>query len=99
LHFTDAGYIGSHMLNAQAGYDYLLNPKNSIAVLASYSARLITLELRIRQWIIWRTSPLEGRLLDGWRSKPRAGRNKSVSTVLETGTFNLDVVSQCCPDV
>jgi len=36
LHFTDAGYIGSHMLNAQAGYDYLLNPKNSIAVLASY---------------------------------------------------------------
>ena len=36
LHFTDAGYISSHMLNAQAGYDYLLNPKNSIAVLASY---------------------------------------------------------------
>jgi hypothetical protein len=36
LHFTDVGYIDSHMLNAQAGYDYVLNPKNSIAVLASY---------------------------------------------------------------
>jgi hypothetical protein len=36
LHFTDAGYIDSHMFYAQAGYDHLLNPKNSIAVLASY---------------------------------------------------------------
>jgi hypothetical protein len=36
LQFTDAAYISSHMLNAQAGYDYLLNPANSIAVLASY---------------------------------------------------------------
>ncbi len=36
LHFIDAGYISSHMLNAQAGYDYLIDPKNSIAVLASY---------------------------------------------------------------
>ena len=36
LHFTDAGYISSHMIDAQAGYDYLLNPKNSIAVLGSY---------------------------------------------------------------
>ena len=34
--FTDAGYVSSHMLNAQAGYDYLLDPKDSIAVLASY---------------------------------------------------------------
>jgi hypothetical protein len=36
LDFTDAGYINSQMLNAQAGYDYLLDPSNSIAVLASY---------------------------------------------------------------
>ena len=36
LHFTDAGYISSNSINAQAGYDYLLDPKNSIAVLASY---------------------------------------------------------------
>jgi hypothetical protein len=36
LHFTDAGYINSHMINAQAGYDYLLDAKNSIAVLGSY---------------------------------------------------------------
>jgi hypothetical protein len=36
LHFTDPGYIDSHMFNAQAGYDYLLDPKNSVAVLASY---------------------------------------------------------------
>jgi len=65
----------------------LLNPKNSIAVLASYG-KMITLELRIRQWIIWRTSPLEGRY---WTAAFQAagGRNKSVSTVLETGTFNF----------
>jgi hypothetical protein len=36
LHFTSAGYINSHMIDAQAGYDYLLDPKNSIAVLAGY---------------------------------------------------------------
>ena len=30
------GYVSSHMLNAQAGYDYLLDPTNSIAILASY---------------------------------------------------------------
>jgi hypothetical protein len=36
LHFTDAGYIDSHNISAQAGYDYLLDPKDSIAVLASY---------------------------------------------------------------
>ena len=36
LHFPNAGYVSSHMLNAQAGYDYLLDPRNSIAILASY---------------------------------------------------------------
>jgi len=36
LHFSDVGYVSSNMLNAQAGYDYLLDPANSIAVLASY---------------------------------------------------------------
>jgi hypothetical protein len=36
LHFTDAGYISSRSINAQGGYDYMLSPKNSIAVLASY---------------------------------------------------------------
>jgi hypothetical protein len=36
LEFPYAGYISSHMLNAQAGYDYELDPKDSIAVLASY---------------------------------------------------------------
>jgi hypothetical protein len=36
LHFTDAGYVSSRTINLQAGYDYLLDPKNSIAVLGSY---------------------------------------------------------------
>jgi len=36
LHFTGAGYFSSRMLNAQAGYDYLLDPSNSIAILGSY---------------------------------------------------------------
>jgi len=36
LEFPYVGYISSHMLNAQAGYDYELDPKDSIAVLASY---------------------------------------------------------------
>ena len=36
LDFPYAGYISSHMVNAQAGYDYELDPKDSIAVLASY---------------------------------------------------------------
>jgi len=36
LDFPYAGYISSRMLNAQAGYDYELDPKDSIAVLASY---------------------------------------------------------------
>jgi hypothetical protein len=36
LHFTGPGYISSSLFNVQAGYDYLLDPSNSIAVLASY---------------------------------------------------------------
>jgi hypothetical protein len=36
LDFAGTGFVNSHMLNAQAGYDYLLDPTNSIAVLASY---------------------------------------------------------------
>jgi hypothetical protein len=36
LKFIDPGYVNSHMVSAQAGYDYLLDPKNSIAILASY---------------------------------------------------------------
>jgi hypothetical protein len=36
LHFTGPGYISSTMVDAQAGYDYLLDPSNSIAVLGSY---------------------------------------------------------------
>ena len=36
LHFSGAGYVSSHMLNAQAGYDYLLDPDEYIALLASY---------------------------------------------------------------
>jgi hypothetical protein len=36
LDFPSAGYVSSHMLNAQAGYDYLLDPTDSMAVLASY---------------------------------------------------------------
>jgi hypothetical protein len=36
LKFTDAGFFSSHMVNAQAGYDYMLDPANSIALLASY---------------------------------------------------------------
>ena len=36
LHFTGTGYLSSTMVNAQTGYDYLLDPANSVAVLASY---------------------------------------------------------------
>lgn len=36
LHFTNLGYINSRMLDLQGGYDYLLDPKNSVAVLAGY---------------------------------------------------------------
>jgi hypothetical protein len=36
LQFPGAGYFSSTMLDAQAGYDYLLDPSNSIAILASY---------------------------------------------------------------
>src|SRR5665213_3586886 len=36
LDFSNAGYINSRFLGAQAGYDYLLDPANSIAFLASY---------------------------------------------------------------
>jgi hypothetical protein len=36
LHFTTAGYFNSTMVDGQAGYDYLLDPSNSIAILASY---------------------------------------------------------------
>jgi hypothetical protein len=37
LHFNDAGYVSSHSINGQAGYDYLLTPKNSVAIIASYA--------------------------------------------------------------
>ncbi len=36
LDFTGIGYFNSSMFDAQAGYDYLLDPSNSIAILASY---------------------------------------------------------------
>ncbi|MGA7792921.1 MAG: hypothetical protein WCA19_07775 [Candidatus Acidiferrales bacterium] len=36
LHFTVPGYISSSLFNVQAGYDYLLDPFNSVALLASY---------------------------------------------------------------
>ena len=36
LHFTGPGYISSSLFNVQAGYDYLLDPSNSIAILGSY---------------------------------------------------------------
>ena len=36
LHFPGAGYFSSSMLDVQAGYDYLLDPSNSVAILASY---------------------------------------------------------------
>jgi hypothetical protein len=36
LDFPSAGYVSSHMLNAQAGYDYLIDPMDSIGVIASY---------------------------------------------------------------
>jgi hypothetical protein len=37
LHFTTPGYISSNMVSTQAGYDYQLDAKNSVAVLASYA--------------------------------------------------------------
>jgi hypothetical protein len=36
LHFTQAGYVNSSLVGAQAGYDYQLSPSNSIAILGSY---------------------------------------------------------------
>lgn len=36
LHFDQNGYVNSNLVGAQAGYDYLLDPSNSIAVLGSY---------------------------------------------------------------
>ena len=36
LDFPYAGYISSHMVNAQAGYDYQISPRDSIAILAGY---------------------------------------------------------------
>jgi hypothetical protein len=36
LHFTGPGYISSSLFNVQGGYDYLLDPSNSVAILASY---------------------------------------------------------------
>jgi hypothetical protein len=36
LHFTVPGFQNSEMLDVQAGYDYLLDPWDSIAILASY---------------------------------------------------------------
>jgi hypothetical protein len=36
LHFTGPGYISSSLFDVQAGYDYLLDPVNSVAILASY---------------------------------------------------------------
>jgi hypothetical protein len=36
LHFTVPGYVNSSMIDAQAGYDYLLDPANSVAILGSY---------------------------------------------------------------
>jgi hypothetical protein len=36
LHFPGTGYFSSAMIDGQAGYDYLLDPSNSIAILASY---------------------------------------------------------------
>jgi hypothetical protein len=36
LNFTVPGFFNSTMVDGQAGYDYLLDPRNSIAVLGSY---------------------------------------------------------------
>jgi hypothetical protein len=36
LDFPGAGYISSNMVNAQAGYDYLLDPSNTISVIGTY---------------------------------------------------------------
>jgi hypothetical protein len=36
LHFTQAGYVNSTLVGAQAGYDYEIDPFDSIAVLGSY---------------------------------------------------------------
>jgi hypothetical protein len=36
LHFNNTGFIDSRSLNSQAGFDYMLNAKNSIAVIGAY---------------------------------------------------------------
>ena len=55
--FCRRGYFNSTMLNAQAGYDYLLDPSNSIAILASYG--------KINYTGTRRTPSLETELHDG----------------------------------
>jgi hypothetical protein len=36
LHFTVPGYVSSTLVDAQAGYDYVLDPSNSVAILGGY---------------------------------------------------------------
>lgn len=36
LHFSVPGFVNSNVFDAQVGYDYLLDPANSVAVLGSY---------------------------------------------------------------
>ena len=36
LHFNESGFVSSTMVNVQGGFDYLLDPWNSIAILGGY---------------------------------------------------------------
>ena len=87
--FRRRGLYQQPQLNAQAGYDYLLDPKNSIAVLASYGKIDYTGTSDFDSRTIGRRWPLGERLLDGWRSKWRPGRNRSVLLGTANGNFQI----------
>ena len=75
LHFSDAGYISSQMLNVQAGYDYLLDPKNSIAILAGYGKIDYTGLAQFHHGLYCRACVSEGKSRDAWHSRRRRDRS------------------------
>ena len=87
LHFTGTGYFNSTMVDAQAGYDYLLDPSNSIAILASYgkidytgtgisATGLPRLGPGTPYRTMWAHWPTEEKSRAVWRSRSPRGRRK-----------------------
>jgi len=88
-----------HCSMRQAGYDSALNQKIQSPSSSSYG-KIDYTGASNSTWIL--ADLAFGRKDTGRLAIPsrRQGRNKSVSTVLETGTFKLWTwLSKCCPDV